>query len=232
MGTLIEDVELRGKTRIFSDRQAAGRLLADRLREFADPTAIILAIPAGGLPVALPLSKALGCGLDVLVVRKIQIPDNTEAGFGAIGPDGTVLLNERIVEDLRLSSKEIESQVARTREALRQREGRFRQNRPFPSLANRQVILVDDGLASGYTMLAAIGFVRQLDARQVVLAVPTASSRTVSLLLPETDLLVCLNVRGGPVFAVADAYRNWYDLEDDEVISLLREAGHYDPVDS
>jgi predicted phosphoribosyltransferase len=81
-------------------------------------------------------------------------------------------------------------------------------------------------------MLAAIGFVRQQDARQVVLAVPTASSRTVSFLLPKTDLLVCLNVRGGPVFAVADAYRNWYDLEDDEVISLLREAGHYDPVDS
>ena len=230
MGTLIEDLDLRGKTRIFSDRQEAGRLLSARLREFVEPTAMILAIPAGGLPVAFPLAKALGCGLDVLVVRKIQIPDNAEAGFGAIGPDGTVLLNERILEDLRLTSKEIESQVARTREVLRQREARFRQNRPFPSLANRQVILVDDGLASGYTMLAAIGFVRQQDARQVILAVPTASGRTVNLLLPETDLLVCLNVRGGPVFAVADAYRSWYDLQDDEVINLLREAGLQSPA--
>ncbi len=224
MGTLREDLDLTGKTAVFRDRREAGERLAARLADLGDPSSLLLAIPAGGVPVALPVAKTLRLPLEVLVVRKIQIPGNTEAGFGAIGPDGTVLLNDRIVEDLRLSSKEIEVQVSRAREVLERREALFRRGRPFPSLEDRQVILVDDGLASGYTMLAAAGLVRARGARQVIVAVPTASRRTVNFLLPEVDILVCPNVRTGPVFAVADAYRHWYDLDDREVLDLLREA--------
>lgn len=225
MGTLLEDPDLTGKMAVFEDRREAGRCLAGRLSELSDSSSIVLAIPAGGVPVALPIAKALRVPLNVLVVRKIQIPGNTEAGFGAIGPDGTVLLNDRIVEDLRLSSKEIEVEVSRAREVLEKRESLFHRARPFPPLEGRQVILVDDGLASGYTMLAAAGFVRVRSARQVIVAVPTASRRTVNFLLPEVDVLVCPNVRTGPVFAVADAYRHWYDLDDREVLDLLMEAG-------
>lgn len=224
MGTLHEDPDLNGKTAVFTDRREAGERLAARLAELSDPSAILLAIPAGGVPVALPIAKALQIPMDVLVVRKIQIPGNTEAGFGAIGPDGTVLLNDRIVEDLRLSSKEIEVQVSQARQALEKREALFRKGRPFPPLEDRQVILVDDGLASGYTMLAAAGLVRVRGAREVIVAVPTAPRRTVNFLLPEVDVLVCPNVRTGPIFAVADAYECWYDLNDREVLDLLREA--------
>jgi predicted phosphoribosyltransferase len=227
MGDLIEESRLRGKTRVFANREEAGRKLASSLGELADPTGIVLAIPAGGVPVACAIAGELRLPLDVLVVRKIQIPDNTEAGFGAVGPDGEVLLNDRIVEDLRLSQKEISAQVAKTRRGLQSRERKFREGRPLPDVKDRQVILVDDGLASGYTMLTAVDFVRQNEARQVIVAVPTASQRTVHFLLPKTEVLVCLNVRGGPVFAVADAYEEWYDLVDEDVLALLEASGSY-----
>jgi putative phosphoribosyl transferase len=224
MGTLLEDLDLSGKTAVFKDRREAGQRLTARLSDRVDGSAIVLAIPAGGVPVALPIAQSLRLPLDVLVVRKIQIPGNTEAGFGAIGPDGTVLLNDRIVEDLRLSAKEIEVQVSHAREVLERREALFRRGRPFPSLENRQVILVDDGLASGYTMLASAALVKARGASQVIVAVPTASRRTANFLLPEVDMLLCPNIRTGPIFAVADAYRHWYDLDDREVLDLLREA--------
>ena len=174
----------------------------------ADPTGMVLAIPAGGVPVACAVARERRLPLDVLVVRKIQIPNNPEAGFGAVGPDGEVLLNERIVEDLRLSQKEIQARVSETQRGLQSREKVFRRGRPQPELKDRQVILVDDGLASGYTMMAAIDFARQNEARQVIVAVPTASQRTIHFLQPVADVLVCSNVRGGPVFAVADAYED------------------------
>ena len=221
MDNLIEDAGLKGKKRVFADREEAGTRLASLLKGIADPEGMVLAIPAGGVPVACVVAREHGLPLDVLIVRKIQIPDNPEAGFGAIGPDGEVLLNERIVDDLRLSQKEIQAQVSETQRVLESREKVFRKGRPQPELKGLQVILVDDGLASGYTMMAAVDYARQQEARQVVVAVPTASQRTIHFLQPATDVLVCTNVRSGPVFAVADAYREWYDLGDEEVVSLL-----------
>ena len=227
MDNLIEDAGLKGKKRVFADREEAGRRLASLLEGVADPKGVVLAIPAGGVPVACAVARECHLLLDVLIVRKIQIPDNPEAGFGAIGPDGEVLLNERIVDDLRLSQKEIQAQVAETQRVLESRERVFRRGRPQPELKDRQVILVDDGLASGYTMMAAIGYARQKEARQVIVAVPTASQRTIHFLQPVADLLVCSNVRGGPVFAVADAYEEWHDLGDEEVLALLEAADSF-----
>jgi len=224
MDNLIEDIDLRGKTRVFSGRPEAGKMLAERLRDRIEPDAILLAIPAGGVPVAGAIARETGLPLDVLIARKIQIPGNIEAGFGAIGPDGDVLLHERILDDLKLTSKEINIQVDETRRMLKQRIKLFREKRPEPDLRNRQVILVDDGLATGYTMLAAVEYVRQREARQVLVAAPTASQRTVHFLQPKVDLLICLNIRGGPVFAVADAYVNWFDLEENEAARMLFEA--------
>lgn len=221
MDNLIEDAGLKGKKRVFADREEAGRTLASLLEGVADPKGLVLAIPAGGVPVACAVAGECRLPLDVLIVRKLQIPDNPEAGFGAIGPDGEVLLNERIVDDLRLSQKEIQAQVSETQRVLRSREKAFRSGRPQPELKDRQVILVDDGLASGYTMMAAVDYARHKEARQVIVAVPTASQRTIHFLLPAADVLVCSNVRGGPVFAVADAYEKWHDLGDDEVVALL-----------
>jgi len=225
MGTLLEEVDLSGKIGVFPDRQEAGRFLAQRLASMMNGASIVLAIPAGGVPIGWEIAMALRLPMDVIVVRKIQIPGNTEAGFGAIGPDGEILLNEPLMQDLHLTRKEIEDQVAHTKDVLKLREARFRKGRPFPELKDKQVILVDDGLASGYTMLAAINFVRQREAREVIVAVPTASRRTVASVLPMADVLVCPNIRGGPAFAVADAYQEWYDLNDEEVLSFLDKVG-------
>jgi predicted phosphoribosyltransferase len=224
MGALIEKPGLKGKTSVFQDRHEAGAVLASHVADVIDPEGILLAIPAGGVPVGCPVAAENRIPMEVVIVRKIQIPGNPEAGFGAIGPDGEVLLNERIVEDLRLTGREIKAQVAKTRSVLKERERIFRRGRPRPELKGRQVILVDDGLASGYTMMAAVEFARQREAKQVIVAVPTGSQRTVNHLRSKTDILICLNVRGGPVFAVADAYRHWYDLDDEEVIRLLGEG--------
>ena len=162
--------------------------------------------------------------LDIAIVRKIQIPWNTEAGFGAIAWDGRVLLNELLVAQLGLSTEAVEQCISQTREMVRQRMQKFRGNRPFPDLNGKTVILVDDGLASGFTMLAAAESIRNQHPEKIVIAVPTASAGAIELLASSVDELVCPNIRGGPIFAVADAYENWYDLSDDEVLELLRRS--------
>lgn len=225
MEQLIEDPDLRGKTGVFADRNEAGRLLAARLRDLVGSAGILLAIPAGGVPVACAIARETGLALDVLLARKIPIPGNREAGFGAIGPGGDVLLHERILEDLKLTAKEINTQVDETRRALKQRARLFRDTRPEPDLRGREVVLVDDGLATGYTMLAAVEYARLREAGRVLVAAPTASQRTVHFLLPKVDVLVCLNIRSGPVFAVADAYQAWCDLDEEAAARMLLETG-------
>lgn len=222
MTKLIEDISLRDKVYAFNDRVEAGMLLARSLSGYKGVNGIVLGIPAGGVPVAAKVAETLGLPLDLIIVRKVQLPYNTEAGFGAVGPDGEVSLNEDIINRLGLTEKQVERQIQKTRDVIRSRNELFREGRPFPSLKDKVVIIVDDGLASGYTMLAATDFIRRHRPEKVVVAVPTALERTVELILPHVDELVCLNIRGGFVFAVADAYENWYDLEDDEVISILK----------
>ena len=222
MSNLIEDRSLRDKMRVFKDRKEAGRLIAQRLLKYKDIDGIVLGIPSGGVPVAAEIAKVLGLSLDVIIVRKIQLPDNPEAGFGAVGPDGEVSLNTNLISQLHLTKEEVERQIQITVDTIKRRNELFRKGRPFPLLKHKVVIIVDDGLASGYTMFSAIGFIKRHKPEKVVVAVPTAPKETVDLILPRVDELVCLNVRSGFTFAVADAYENWYDLEDEEVISILR----------
>ena len=171
---------------------------------------------------AAEIAEALGLPLDLVIVRKVQIPYNPEAGFGAVGPQGEVSLNEDLVSRLGLTRKEIEQQIQKTREIINVRNERFREGLPFPDLRDRVVILVDDGLASGFTMLSAVRFIRDHGPEKIIVAVPTAPERTIDLILPHVDELVCLNIRSGLMFAVAEAYENWYDLDDNEVISILK----------
>lgn len=221
MMTLIEDLSLHNKIGIFEDRAEAGRLLAERLAPFNKPGAIVLAVPSGGVPVGKEIAMAFGCDFDLLIVRKAQIPWNTEAGFGAVNLNGDSIINEPLVQTLGLTKEEINAQLSTTRKLLRKREKLFRKDRPFPSLEKRTVILADDGLASGYTMLVAISFVRKHNPAEIVVAVPTGMTDTVETIHSEADALVCLNIRDTYPFAVASAYRNWYDLTDAEVLHLL-----------
>ncbi|MCZ7396220.1 MAG: phosphoribosyltransferase family protein [Candidatus Methanoperedens sp.] len=224
MGKLIEEISLRDKLHVFEDRGEAGSLIAEKLKEYRNCPGIVLGIPSGGVPVAREIAASLNLPVDLMIVRKLQIPYNPEAGFGAMGLDGEVILNQPLIDQLGLTEDEIKAQAEDTFGVIKRRNQVFRKGKPFPSLADRIVILVDDGLASGYTMLAAVRFVKRNKPGKIIVAVPTSSGRTVDLILPEVDELVCLNVRHGISFAVADAYRNWYDLSDEEVISIIRNS--------
>lgn len=222
MGKLVEDKNLRNKILVFEDRTDAGRRLSEFLSDYKGSDSIVLAIPSGGVPVAKEVKDALSIDFDLLVVRKVQIPWNPEAGFGAINLDGDVILNEEVLFHLNLPESVIDAQVKKTKEILRKREELFRKGRGFPSLKNKTVILVDDGLASGYTMIAATEFVKKRNPSKIVIAVPTGSYRTTQRISPLVDTLYCLNVREDFPYAVADAYRKWYDLSDEEVLRIIR----------
>jgi len=223
---VIDEPTFRNKQSVFKDRVHAGQLLATKLRNHVDRVNVqLLAIPAGGVPVGYMIAKNLALPLDVIIVRKIQIPWNTEAGFGAASYDGTVLLNEPLVAQLGLTSEIVQWCISQTQQIIQERLEKFRGNKPFPDLKKKMVILVDDGLASGSTMLVAVKSVQKQAPEKIVVAVPTASTGAIELVAPSVNTLICLNIRSGPIFAVADAYQKWYDLSDEEVIEILRKSG-------
>lgn len=219
---IIDDPSLRSKRYVFRDRLHAGELLTKKLEECRATDALILAIPSGGVPVGWVVSSMLRRPMDVIIVRKVPIPFEPEAGFGAVGFDGTRVLNEALVGQLGLSEGEINDSVSLVVKEIERRMREFRGDEPFPSLEGRTVILVDDGLASGYTMLASVKSVRAKKASRVIVAVPTASMNAITVVSPHVDLLVCLNMREELPYAVADAYQRWYDLDDEEVKKYLR----------
>ena len=223
---IIEEPYLRERLNVFRDRFQAGNFLAQKLREYrGKKNVIVLAVPAGGVPVGYVVAKELGVPMDVVIVRKIQIPWNTEAGFGAVTWDGETVLNEPLVEQLDLTKEEIAESILKTKRNIQDRLRLFRQDKPMPQLRDKIVIFVDDGLASGFTMLAAARSARKSMPKNIVVAVPTASLGAIELLLPEADKIICLNIRSGPSFAVADAYENWYDLTEEEVLKdIVRKA--------
>jgi len=221
MTKIIEMEELRNKNYVFRDRVHAGELLASKLKPYVGKDSIVLAIPSGGVPIGSTLAKELGLQMDLIIVRKLPIPYNTEAGFGSMSWNGEVKLNEILVEQLELSDPEIDSIIRDVKSELDKRMKIFRGNRPFPELKGKTAIIVDDGLASGYTLLAAISSVKGLSPARIIVAVPTASKNAVDLLAPYVDEIFCLNIRETKIFAVADAYQEWHDLTQQEVLKLL-----------
>ena len=223
MAEIVEDPELRNRVHVFADRFQAGDLLADKLLEFMVlEEVLVLAIPAGGVQVALRIAERLSVPLDVLVTRKLHIQWNREAGFGAVTWDGFTLLNEPLTASLGLTDEEIREVVAYERAEIDSRLRLFRGDRPFPELKGRTIVVVDDGLASGFSMLATLRSLRSDGGKRIIVAIPTAPISAIELIKLDADIIVCLNIRSGPVFAVADAYRYWYDLSDVEVIELLK----------
>ncbi len=222
MDDVVQDFNMRDRTKIFRDRSEAGWALAESLSSYASTDALVMAIPSGGVPVAAEISRMLQLKLDVVVVRKVQFPKDPEAGFGAVGPDGIVVLNDYLLETSRMSHVVKEEQITKSRNAVAFREHFFRGGEPYPNLKGRLVIIVDDGLASGFTMLAAIAFMRSMRARKIVVAVPTGSERAVELVMERAEEVHCLNIRSGLSFAVADAYKSWYDVTEEEALAVLR----------
>lgn len=222
MGVITDSPRLREQRFVFAGRSDAGQQLGQFLRALPgihDP--LVLAIPAGGVPVGREVARALGAPFAPAIVRKVRIPGTTESGFGAVTWDGQVLINEPLRHALGLSQREADAAIAKTRENVRERLARFTGGRGIPPVRGKTVILTDDGLASGFTMLAAVRGLRPGEPARIVVAVPTASASSADLLAREADLVACLNVRSGRTFAVADAYREWHDLSDREVLAAL-----------
>ena len=223
MGTIIDDPSLRDRIHVFKNRFHAGEILSEIIRKNVKlEDAILFAIPAGGVPVAYEISKRLRLPIDLAVVRKIQIPWNPEAGFGAISWDGEIVLNEELVRLLGLSREEVQESIQRTKNIVLERFRMFRRGKSIPDLRGKIVIIVDDGIASGYTMLVALRSLKKRSPKKIIIAAPTASTNAIETLKEEADYIICPNIRGGATFAVADAYREWCDLTEEEVIELLR----------
>jgi putative phosphoribosyl transferase len=207
----------------FEDRRDAGRRLAGRLTGY-DGAAVVLAIPRGGVPVGYEISRRLGAPLDLIIPRKLPIPSEPEAGFGAVAPDGTVVLNEDMVRYLGLGREEIDEIARSVLEEVRRRVREYRGERPLPDLKGKTVIVADDGLASGYTMIAAVRAIKKQSPRRIVVAVPCSPASSVERLKREGVEVVCLFAQPYGPFAVASYYERFPDLSDEEVKSLLISA--------
>jgi len=212
---------LSGKRAQFEDRHDAGIKLAEKLINYKNQPVLVLAIPNGGVPVALAVASALEADLNVIISRKIPMPLNPEAGIGAVSDDGTVILNQEMVKRLNLSQQQINYQVSQARIDIRQRSLLYRKDRPLYGIAGKTVIIIDDGLASGYTMLAAAESVRHRQPKELVVAVPVASASALKEVEKVADKAVTCTTSFAPEFFVADFYRYWHDLSDNEVARYL-----------
>ncbi|MBN2249132.1 MAG: phosphoribosyltransferase [Campylobacterales bacterium] len=205
---------------MFKDRKDAGRQLALGLQRYKDTDALILAIPRGGVELGYEVAKALHCDLSMIICRKLPYPHNPESGFGAIAEDGSVFIYEAATGDL--SDVEIEDIKQAQQQEIKRRIEVLRGGRPLPSLKDRTVILIDDGIAMGSTMHAAVQMCRDSSASKIVVAVPVAGARSVSEFSKSVDELIVLE---SPInfYAVAQVYEHWYDVSDKEVLALMRQ---------
>lgn len=210
--------------RPFRDRTEAGRELAERLAALGGrEDVIVLALPRGGVPVAFEVARALRAPLDVLNVRKLGVPWQPELAMGAIASGGVVVRNEAVIAGGGISEMELAAAVERERHELDRRETAYREGRPAPSIAGRTVVLVDDGIATGSTMRAAIAALRQHRPARVVVAVPVAPPVAVRELSDVADECVCLQ-QIEPLYAIGMRYMHFAQVGDDEVRELLRRA--------
>jgi predicted phosphoribosyltransferase len=208
----------------FRDRQDAGQQLAARIAPpQADGAPIVLALPRGGVPVAAEVARALAAPLDVFLVRKLGVPGREELAMGAIAQGGTRVLNDEVLAGLSVPASLVEAVAAQENAELERRERLYREGRPPLEVAGRDVILVDDGVATGASAAAAIAALRQLEVRSVTFAVPVGPPSTLIWLGAQVDHIVCL-LSPEPFFAVGTWYRDFSETTDDEVRRLLAEA--------
>ncbi len=213
--------KVKGWMELFSNRVQAGRRLASSLEGVVGKAAIVLAIPRGGVVVGFEVANALGISLDVIIPRKIRAPHNPELAIGAMTEDGTIILDDELVKYLQVPKDYIEEESETERLEIERRLKLYRGNAPYPDLKNREVVIVDDGIATGSTMKAAIASVRNKGAKTVVVAVPVAPLSTIEELKQEADKVVCLHTPE-PFFAIGQFYRDFAQTLDGEVAELLR----------
>lgn len=207
----------------FADRRDAGRRLGERLSGYRDEHPLVLALPRGGVPVGYEVARALGAPLDVLVVRKVGAPRQAELAIGAVGPGGIRVLNEDAMATLGIRTKEFDRLAAKQQKEVEQRSRRFRGDRPLPDLAGRTVVLVDNGIATGATMLAGVQVLRRLRPRKLVVAAPVVPPRILERFQQAADDVVVLD-SPSEFIAVGQWYDDFTQTPDEEVERLLQMA--------
>ncbi len=209
---------------LFRDQVSAGERLAKELEEYKNKKAVILAIPRGGVATGYGLAKKLNLPVDVIVTRKIGAPDNPELAIGAVGETkGSLWLNKQLVSQLGVSKDYLQSEIKIQKLEIKRRERVYRQGKGALELKNKVVILVDDGIATGATMIAAIREVRNMKPEKIVVAIPVAPPETVEELKKEADEVICLQTPR-LFFAVGQWYENFKQYSDEEVIKFIENA--------
>jgi putative phosphoribosyl transferase len=209
---------------LFADRADAGRRLATALQSFAGSDVVVVGLPRGGVPVGFEVAREFGAPLDIAVVRKLGVPYQPELAMGAVGEGGALVLNDDVLRMSRITDDALREVEQRERAEVERRARRFRRDRPPVQLAGHTVIVVDDGVATGSTARAACQLVRALGAVWVVLAVPVGPRGIEQRMRPDADEVVCLTTPTD-FFAVGECYRDFRQVEDDEVSDLLDRAG-------
>lgn len=204
----------------YRNRREAGEVLADALEEFAVIGAVVLAVPRGGIPVALPVVKRFGFALDLIIPRKIGAPHREEYAIGAVCEDGEVLLDPHLVQYLGVSDDYINKAAAREVEEIKRRLAVYRGSRPPADVRGRTVVVIDDGVATGFTITAALQSVARRNPRELILAVPVAPPDTVRTLQREVDRVVC-PLQPEVFYAVGQFYQDFEQLEDGDVARML-----------
>jgi len=207
---------------IFKDRRHAGRLLAAEVSKLGLEDVIVLAIPRGGVPVAYEVAKILRAPLDVVIARKIGAPGFSEYAIGAVSADGAPVLDVPAIVSLRVPREYIERETAAKAEEVKERMESYRGALPYPSVEGKTLVVIDDGIATGSTVKAAVRWLRRRNPRLIVLATPVAPPETIRELSSEVDRVVCLSTPSA-FSAVGEFYEDFSQLEDSDVIEILRE---------
>ncbi|KTC80533.1 phosphoribosyltransferase [Legionella cherrii] len=208
----------------YDNRNQAGRVLADLLRDYTARTdVVVLALPRGGVPVAYEVATKLSLPLDIFIVRKLGTPGHEELAMGAIASGGIAVFNQEVVNILHIQKDAIDKIKQSEQEELSRRELVYRGNRPFPELSGKTIILVDDGIATGYTMRAAIAALKQKKPAKIIVAVPVAAQSTCDEIAPLVDEIICPK-RPTNFYAVGLWYNDFSQTTDDEVIELLQKS--------
>ena len=208
---------------LFENRTDAGRKLSSELVSYANPNTLVLAIPNGGVPIAMEVAKALNTELDVIVVRKLVLPMVLEGGLGAVADDGTLHINEDLIRKYGLSREQIEYEADNVKTNVKQRSLKYNFGVPRAALTGKIAIIIDDGLASGVTMAVAVEAVRHRRPRQIVVAVPVASVTGYNRAAKLADKVVSYTIAKMPKFFLADFYRHWGDIDDDATVHSLQQ---------
>lgn len=210
----------------YRDRTHAGRVLARLLSQYGEKPCVVLGLPNGGIPVGIEIAKEYEFDFDLLFVSKITPRFNTEIGYGSVSESGEVNLNRELMKRLGLSKEEVEEDIDKTERKIASRMKKYVRKGGRCDIEGRIVILVDDGIASGYTMINARDTVKKRGAQEIVIAVPTAPLERYTMIGDMVDEIICPDVRDVGMFAVADAYDNWYDISFEGAIKFLMKFGY------